>query len=170
MMLKVALCPLASVIGSVKLLTEKPAPVTLACETVTDEAPVLVTVSYKLLLLPTWTLPKERLPGLDASVPGTTPVPENGILRFAFVALDVTVRLPLVVPAVDGLKERMKGALWPALRVKGSVSPLNVKPLPAAALEIVTLAAPELVRAPFIVFDVPVCMLPKLNAVGFEAN
>jgi hypothetical protein len=40
----------------------------------------------------------------------------------------------------------------------------------AAAVETVTLAAPEFVKVPLIVFDVPVCTLPKLNAVGFEAN
>jgi hypothetical protein len=111
MTLKVTLCLPARVIGSVKLLTDKPAPVTPACEMVTDEDPVFVNVSERLRLLPTWTLPNERLPGLEASVPGETPVPESGMLRFAFDALEVTLRLPLAAPVLDGLNERVKDTL-----------------------------------------------------------
>jgi hypothetical protein len=170
MTLKVALWLPARVIGSVKLLTDKPAPVTPACEMVTAEAPVFVSVSDRLRLLPTRTLPKARLAGLEASVPAETPVPESGTLRFGFDALDVTLRLPLAAPALEGLKERVNDALWPALKVKGTASPLKVKPLLAAALEIVTLAPPAFVKVPLIVFDVPICRLPKLNALGFEPS
>lgn len=116
------------------------------------------------------TLPKARLAGFDASVPADTPVPESGTFRFGFDALEVMLRLPLAAPILEGLNERANEALWPEVNVKGNVSPLRVKPLLAAALEIVTLAPPELVRVPLMLFDVPTCMLPKLNAAGLEAN
>src|SRR6266550_2230227 len=67
------------VVGSVRPVREKPAPVTFACEMVTAVPPVLVNVSDRLAVLPTWTLPNERLVGLGESVPGVTPVPETGI-------------------------------------------------------------------------------------------
>ena len=51
------------VTGKVTPLTEKPAPVTLACEILTAVPPVLVTVSDRLPFLPTVTLPKLRLAG-----------------------------------------------------------------------------------------------------------
>ena len=42
-----------NVVGSVSPITEKPAPVTVACEMVTFDPPVFVSVSERLLLLPT---------------------------------------------------------------------------------------------------------------------
>ena len=65
----------ASVAGSVNPLMEKPAPVTLACEIVTDDPPVLVSVSDLLLLPPTCTLPNATLAGLALRVPTSTPTP-----------------------------------------------------------------------------------------------
>ena len=50
---KVTLWPAVSVAGKVKPLTEKPEPVTLACEIVAVAPPVFVTVSELLLVLPT---------------------------------------------------------------------------------------------------------------------
>lgn len=50
---KVTLWLEESVAGKVNPLTEKTAPVTLACDMVTTDPPVLVTVSDLLLLLPT---------------------------------------------------------------------------------------------------------------------
>jgi hypothetical protein len=67
----------ASVTGKVNPVTEKPAPLAVACEIVTGAAPVLVKVSDWLLLLPTWILPNVRPEGLGASVPGITPVPKK---------------------------------------------------------------------------------------------
>lgn len=58
-----------SVVGSVNPLIENIAPVTFACVIVTDDPPVLVSVSDRFVLLPTCTLPNARLLGLALSVP-----------------------------------------------------------------------------------------------------
>ena len=73
--------------------------------------PVLVTVSDRDCLLPTVTLPKPREVGFAPSVPGVTPVPDKGIVRVGFEALDVMVRLPLALPADDGANETLNVAL-----------------------------------------------------------
>ena len=48
----------------------------------------VVTVSDRDWLLPTVTLPKLRLLGLDPSAPGATPVPHNGMLRLGLDAVE----------------------------------------------------------------------------------
>jgi hypothetical protein len=87
------------VIGKVNPLIEKTAPVTFACVMVTDDPPVLVSVSDKLVLLPTWTLPNARLVGLAAKAPGATPVADSGRFRAELEALEEKVMLPLELPA-----------------------------------------------------------------------
>src|SRR5882672_211406 len=69
------------VVGKASPVTENPAPVTFACEMVTFAPPVLVSVSDRLALLPTCTLPKDRLVGLADSAPALTPVPETAMFR-----------------------------------------------------------------------------------------
>lgn len=66
---------------------------------VTLELPVLVSVSDKLALSPTGTLPKLRLLGLDPRAPPASPVPLRGKLRLGLEASDVTVTLPVALPA-----------------------------------------------------------------------
>jgi len=67
--LKLALCPAARVAGVLIPLKAYPAPLMLACEIVTVDPPVLVTVPEIVWLLPTVTLPKLRVARLDARVP-----------------------------------------------------------------------------------------------------
>jgi hypothetical protein len=81
-------------------------------------------------LLPTVTLPKLRLVGFDPSAPGVTAVPDNGIVRVGFEALDVMVKLPLALPADCGANVTVKVALCPAVSVTGAVIPLRLKPVP----------------------------------------
>ena len=90
------------VVGRASPVTEKPAPVTLACEIVTLTPPVLVSVSDKLALLPTCTLPKDRLVGLAERVPAVTPVPETGMFSVGFAPSEVIVTLPLLAPVAAG--------------------------------------------------------------------
>ena len=98
-------------------------------------------------MLPTVTLPKLRLLGLDPSAPGVTAVPDNGMLRVGFEALEVTVKLPLALPADCGVNVTEKVALWPAVSVAGVVIPLRLNPVPLIpTCEIVTLEAPVLVN------------------------
>ena len=91
---------------------------------------MLVTVSDRDCLFPTVTLPKLRLVGLAPSVPGVTPVPDKGMVRVGFEALDVMVRLPLALPADDGPNETLKVVLCPAVSVTGVVIPLKLNPEP----------------------------------------
>ena len=89
---------------------------------------MLVTVSDRDCWFPTVTLPKLRLKGLAPSVPGATPVPDRGMVRVGFEALEVNVMLPLLLPAEDGLNKTVKIVLCPADRVSGTVIPLRVNP------------------------------------------
>jgi hypothetical protein len=97
---------------------------------VTLEPPVLVAVSDTGRLPPTVTLPKLRLVGFDPGAPGASPVPDKGMVRVEFGAFEVTVRLPLTLPADAGVKVTAKVALCPAVSVTGAVIPLAVNPVP----------------------------------------
>jgi hypothetical protein len=78
---------------------------------VTLDPPELVSVSDKVWLLPTCTLPKLRLVAVAVSDPGASPDPESGIPRLGLDALLVTARLPLDDPADVGVKVTLKVAL-----------------------------------------------------------
>jgi hypothetical protein len=98
--------------------------------------------------VPTETFPKLTVVGLALSdaVPAT-PEPLRGMLVGEFGALLTNAMLPVKLPALAGAKATLKFALCPGLSVKGSVSPLVVKPLPeTVACEIVRSAVPEFVR------------------------
>ena len=108
--------------------------------------PLFVTVSDKVSLLPTVTLPNARLVGFPPREPADTPVPATGILSVELVAFDVTVTLPLMAPADCGSNDTVNVALLPPPKVTGGVIPLNESPAPeTAALEIVTLVPPVFV-------------------------
>ena len=94
---------------------------------------MLVTVSDRDCLFPTVTLPKLRLVGLAPSVPGVTPVPDRGMVRVEFEALEVMVRLPLALPADDGANETVNVVLCPAVSVTGVLMPLKLNPEPLIA-------------------------------------
>ena len=91
---------------------------------------MLVIFSVNAELLPTVTLPKLRLAGLAPSVPCETPVPDKGIVRVGLEPFDVTVTLPLALPAEAGAKVTVKLVLCPAVNVTGVEAPLRVKPVP----------------------------------------
>ena len=157
--------------GKVNPLMEKAAPLPFACEMVTAEPPVLVRVSDKFALLPTCTLPKARLVGFAVSVPGVTPVPESGILKLESEAVEVMLTLPVAAPLVVGEKRTVNEVLWPAVNVKGKVSPLKLNLVPlAVAAEIVRFDPPVLVRVPDKFALLPTCTLPKARLVGFAVS
>ena len=110
--------------GKVNPLMENPAPVTLACEIVTDDPPVLVSVSERFARLPTCTLPNARLAGFALNVPGVTPVPESGMVNVELDPLEVMVTLPLTAPAAAGANFTVNEVVWFAFNVRGSVRPL----------------------------------------------
>ena len=67
---------------------------------VTLDPPELVTVSGRDVLLPTITLPKLRLVGLDETVPGEIPVPDKGRVSVEFEAVEMMVTVPVALPAI----------------------------------------------------------------------
>src|SRR5208282_255081 len=72
---KDVLWPAVNVKGKDSPLKLNPVPLAAAAEMVRLDPPVLVSVSDRLLLLPTWTLPNAKLEGLGESTPAVTPVP-----------------------------------------------------------------------------------------------
>ena len=156
--LKLMLCPAVSVTGVAIPLRLNPDPLAAAAEIVTLDPPVFVTVSDRVCLTPTCTLPKLRLVGFDPSVPATTavPVPDRGMVKVGLDAFEVMVTLPLAAPAAVGVNETLKLVLWPAVSVTGVAIPLRLNPDPlAAAAEIVTLDPPV-----FVTVSDRVCFTP----------
>ncbi len=64
--------------------------------------PVLVTVPDRDWLLPTVTLPKLRLDGVDPSAPAAIPLPDSDTVSVGFEAVEVTVSVPLAAAADVG--------------------------------------------------------------------
>jgi hypothetical protein len=113
-------------------VTLNPVPLAATAEIVMLEPPVLVTVSDKVFLTATCTLPKLRLVGFEPSAPAATPVPDKGIARLEFDAFDVIVTAPLTAPAAAGINDTLKVALWPPVSVTGAVMPVMLNPAPPA--------------------------------------
>lgn len=92
-----------------------------------------MTVSESVWFAPTGTLPKVRLVGFDPSAPGAIPVAVSGMVSVGFDAVEVTVTLPLTLPAAEGVRLTLKVAVCPAVNVAGVVIPLTPNPVPLAA-------------------------------------
>jgi len=162
---KAALWPGDKVRGRVMPPMANPAPVALACETVTLVPPELVMVPFWLCVLPTVTLPKLRLAGEAVRAPGLTPEPVRARDRFEFEVLIVIV--PVTVPAATGVKVTSKDALCPGASVFGRASPPRANPAPVAVTWLmVALLAPELVTTAVRFWLVCTGTLPKLRLVG----
>jgi hypothetical protein len=141
----VADCPAFNVTGSEIPESRNSLLFKLAEFTVTA-APLAVKVPFSAELAPTVTLPKLKLVGETAKVPGAVPVPDNAMLSVEFDAFETTARLPLTAPALVGAKVAVNVTLWFAFRVKGNDNPLTEKPAPVTfACEIVTAEPPVFV-------------------------
>jgi hypothetical protein len=89
---------------------------------------------------------KVRLVGDAVKVAGVTAVPLKGIDKLGFEAFDVTVTVPLNVPADVGANFTVNDALCPGDSVTGGVIPEMLNPVPVAATaEIVALVPPVFV-------------------------
>ena len=107
----------------------------VALEIDTLVPPVFVTVADKDWLVPTVTLPKLREVGLELSCPGVAvPLPDKATVRFGFEASEVTVTVPLALPAEPGANFTLKLVLSPAFSVVGAVDPTRLKPVPLIAI------------------------------------
>jgi hypothetical protein len=169
--LKVATCPGVRVTGGEMPLALKPVPLAATPEIVTLLPPVFVRDSVSASFAPTTTLPKLRLVGFAPTVPGVTPVPVSGIVSVGFVAVEVTVTLPVALPAEAGSKPTLKVAPCPAVKVSGAVMPLMLNPVPlAATAEIVTLVVPVFVTVSVKPWVTPTWTLPKLRLAGFDPS
>jgi len=122
----------------------------------------LVTLAGNDWVLPAGTDPKLKLVGLIARVPGVTAVTERGTERLALEAFELTVRLPLKVPAVGGAQVMFTFMLAFGASVMGMPIPAMVKPLPdTVALLTVTLEPPELVMVAVFCVLLPTVRVPK---------
>jgi len=165
------LCPAGIVTGSDSWLMLKTELFVLAAVTVTL-APLALRLPVAAPLVPITTLPRGKLAGVTVSTPAVTvPVPDNGIVRVGFDALDVIVTAPLTLPAVCGANVTVKFTACPAVNVTGVLIPLRLKPVPLIpAWEIVTLEPPVLVIIPERVGWLPTVTLPKARLFGFDTK
>jgi hypothetical protein len=167
---KDVLCPAASVTGE-NTPTLKPGPLALAAETDMLVWLEFVNVSDKLILLPTWTLPNNRLVGVGVSVPWATPVALSGVVKLGFVPFEVMLTLPLAGPLAVGAKSTVKDVLCPAASVTGMKGTLKLKPGPLAlTVEIETLVPPVLVNVSDKLVLLPTWTLPNERLVAFGAS
>jgi hypothetical protein len=75
-----------------------------------------------------------------------TAVPVSGIVKLGFEAFEVTVTVPVNVPADVGAKITVNVVLCPGVSVTGGEIPETLYPVPAAATaEIVALVPPVFV-------------------------
>jgi hypothetical protein len=142
----VVLCPGVSVTGGVIPEMLNPVPAAVAAEIVALVPPVFVTVSVWLEFCPTVMFVKVRLVGDAVRVAGATAVPVTGIDKLGFEASDVTVTVPVNVPAEVGANFTANVVLCPGDRVTGVLIPETLNPVPVAvAAEIVVLVPPVFV-------------------------
>jgi hypothetical protein len=120
-------------VGSDKPPTAKRELLELAAVTVTF-APVAVSVPVAVPLVPVNTLPTATGTGATLSVPAVVdPVPAREIVNVGLDAFELTVTLPLALPADVGAKVTVKLALCPAASVAGTEIPVTVNPVPLIA-------------------------------------
>jgi hypothetical protein len=156
------------VAGSVRPLTLKPVPEALACEIETLELPVLVRVTFCVLVVPRETFPKLRLVGLaESNWLDEAPVPLTLMVVGALLALLATVMVPVSAPAAVGAKLTFMLTLCPAARYRGNESPLALK---AGAEELtpesVIVAFPVLLSTTTCEPLLPMETLPRFKVAG----
>jgi hypothetical protein len=170
-MLKLALCPAASVSGRLSPLRLKPAPEIEACEIVMLDPPVLLIFPVNVWLDPTRTLPKSKLTGVAVSCPAATPFPESDIVSVGFDALLASVTFPVAAPVATGVKVRFNVVLSPGATVRGKLGRLRLKVAPVTvACDIVTLEPPVLVTCVEPGWLPPSGTVPNIKVEELELN
>jgi hypothetical protein len=115
-------------------------------------------------------LPKSIVEGVTVNWPvSSVPVPASGTERVGFEAVEITARLPEMLPAACGANETVKVTLCAAPRVSGRLIPLRLNPVPLGVIwEMVKGDPPELLRVSTSDALVPVFTLPKLRLGGLD--
>jgi len=149
-------------------VTLNPVPVAVTEEMVTFEVPVFVSVSLNWLVLPSVTLPKDKLDELsESNCVAAAPVPESARLSGESAALLTRVTEPATAPDAVGSKTTLNEAVFPAAIVSGVDIPAVVMPEPLTSTWlIVMVATPALLKVIVWEFEVPVATLPKLTDDG----
>lgn len=112
---RVSDCPGATTVPFEIPLAVNPAPATVTLEIVMFELPLLVTDVVRDSLLPSLTLPKDKLAGFTPSdSEAVAPVPDRSITSEEGVPFVVSVMLPLTAVGEDGVNTALKDVLPPA--------------------------------------------------------
>jgi len=127
--------------------------------------PLFVSVTaWALLVLPSTWLANIMLGGDKFAVGCSTPVPDSAMLLVRLLASLTIDRVPVTLPPTGGANSTLKVALWWAFRVRGSTSPLMLRPAPVTvACETVMLQVPRFVRVTRRARLVPTVTLPNLR-------
>jgi hypothetical protein len=122
-----AFCPAGKIKGVVMPLVLTSFALTLVCEIVRLEVPVLVNVTFWELELPALMFPKLMLAGAGVIVTdAATPVPLSATVAGEFGALLATLIAPVKEPAVVGANSALNDAVCPAARLTGVSNPLTL--------------------------------------------
>jgi len=164
----VADCPGVSMVPFEIPLALKPAPVTVTLEIVMFELPLFITDVVSELLLPSPTLPKDKLVGFAPSKKvAAAPVPDKLITSGDGVPFVVSVMLPVTAVAEEGVKTALKVVLPPAAIVVDVDSPDWLNPVPATVIcEKVRVALPLFLSVIGCELLLPTATVPKLTLVG----
>lgn len=107
----------------------------------------------------------------NADATGVTPVPVREIIAGEFVALLITLTLPLTLRATVGVNATVSAADWLGAKTVPDVRPLALRPVPVTVtLEIVTFAFPLFVRVAPSELLLPIFTFPKLRIVGLAPS
>ena len=133
--------------------------------------PLAVSVPVLVALCPTTTLPKSTLPGLTDSCPGELADPDKAMAGLGFVAFEVRVRFPVVVPLVCGVNATLKVRLCPGVSVCGTLNPLTLNAADdTTACEMLTLALPLLVTVWYCEEVAPSATVPNARLEGLTLS
>jgi hypothetical protein len=98
-------------------------------------------------------------------------VPDRATVAGEFVALLVTVTLPLTFPTAAGANAIASVTDWPGVRVVPADTPIALNPAPVTTtLDMVTFEFPLFVSVTLPETLLPTSMLPKFRLVGFAPS
>jgi hypothetical protein len=126
--------------------------------------PLAVSDADRLLLCPTVTLPKLNVDGLTANWPATVAVPAMEIVKVELDASETTEIDPVALPPDVGANTAPKVKLCPALKVRGRLNPVTLKPVPETVAWVTVVVPPVLVKSR------TGCWCRHLNAGEIEAE